>query len=189
MRDFGNTLVSFFMLPGDYLLSQLGLHLPISDSAILPAIVSLLAWVLAGAVAWAMLRLIRNLLRIIGAVVRTTAFRISQAAGNFKTRLVCQIRRLFPHRQNSEPVPDVELDDLDIAVLRSAAACGPGFATSAPELAEQLMMRPSQVQRHLDKLRKNNMLDTIIGSTEGFDNYHLSKSGATFMSMWRRNLH
>jgi hypothetical protein len=80
----------------------------------------------------------------------------------------------------------VELDDLDMAVLRSTAACGPGFATSAPELAEQLLMRPAQIQRRLEKLSNNKMLDTVIGSTEGFDNYRVSKSGAIFISMWQR---
>lgn len=75
----------------------------------------------------------------------------------------------------------VEFDDLDLAVLRSAAARGPGFTTSAPEIAEELTLRPAQIQRSLDKLRKNKMLEYVIGSTDGFENYRLSRLGNAFM--------
>ncbi len=80
----------------------------------------------------------------------------------------------------------VEFDNLDLAVLRSAAARGPGVMLSAPQLAEQIRMRPAQVQRSLDKLSKNKMLDYVIGSTDGSDNYRLTDSGATFVGMWQR---
>jgi hypothetical protein len=30
------------------------------------------------------------------------------------------------------------------------------------------------------------MLDTVIGSTDGYDNFRLSPSGATFVAMWQR---
>jgi len=198
VRDFGDMMYDIFMLPGDFLLSQLALRLPalaltlgvrdVDGSLFLPAVISLLSWLLMGIVVWAIGRLLRNLARIMTAAVRTVSFRVSLAAGNFKTWVVCKIRQLIPQRRSgiADSAPEVELDDLDIAVLRSAAACGPGFATSAPELAEQLMMRPAQIQSRLDKLRKNNMLDAIIGSTEGFDNYRVSKSGAIFITMWQR---
>ena len=80
----------------------------------------------------------------------------------------------------------IEFDDLDLAVLRSATMQGAGFAMSAPELAEQFRMRPAQVQRSLNKLSKNKMLAYVIGSTDGFDNYRLTDSGAAFFSMWER---
>ena len=61
-----------------------------------------------------------------------------------------------------------------------------GMAISAPEVAEEFKLRPSQVQRSVDKLRRNNMLDAVIGSTDGYDNVRLSPSGATFVAMWQR---
>jgi DNA-binding IscR family transcriptional regulator len=73
-----------------------------------------------------------------------------------------------------------------LAVLRSAAAGGPAFALSAPELAEKFRMRPSQVQKSLEKLRRNRMVDIVIGSTDGFENYRLTPSGETFVSIWQR---
>jgi hypothetical protein len=42
------------------------------------------------------------------------------------------------------------------------------------------------VQRSVDKLRRNKMLDTVIGTTDGYGNFRLSSSGATFISMWQR---
>jgi hypothetical protein len=60
------------------------------------------------------------------------------------------------------------------------------LATSAPEVAEEFKLRPSQVQRSVDKLRRNRMLDAVIGATEGYDNFRLSPSGATFVAMLQR---
>jgi DNA-binding PadR family transcriptional regulator len=47
-------------------------------------------------------------------------------------------------------------------------------------------MRPAQVQRSLDKLRKYELVDSVIGSTDGFDNYRLTESGAFFLADWQR---
>jgi hypothetical protein len=68
----------------------------------------------------------------------------------------------------------------------AAAASGQGMATSAPEVAEKFKLRPSQVQRSVDKLRRNKMLDGVIGTTDGYENFRLSPSGATFVAMWQR---
>ena len=57
---------------------------------------------------------------------------------------------------------------------------------SAPELAEQFSLRPAQIQRSLDKLCSNAMITTVIGSTDGFDNYRLTDSGNAFVGMWAR---
>ncbi len=94
----------------------------------------------------------------------------------------------MPRREDDgiDAVPGIDFDDLDLAVLRSAAAGGPGMATSAPEVAEQFKLRPSQVQRSVDKLRRNKMLDVVIGTTDGYENVRLSPSGATFVAMWQR---
>lgn len=82
--------------------------------------------------------------------------------------------------------PTIEFDDLDMAVLHSVSAKGPGFAMSAPDLAEKFTLRPAQVQKSLDKLSNNKLLASVIGSTDGFDNYRLTDSGLAFMAMWQR---
>ena len=63
---------------------------------------------------------------------------------------------------------------------------GPGYTMSAPELAEKFSCRPGRIQRSLDKLFQTRMLDSVIGSTDGFDNYRLTDSGAEFISMLQR---
>ena len=75
-------------------------------------------------------------------------------------------------------------DGLEVA--EPAAARGPGFTTSAPEIAEQLTLRPAQIQRSLEKLSHNKMLEYTIGSTDGFDNYRVSQMGSAFALNWSR---
>ena len=80
----------------------------------------------------------------------------------------------------------MRFDDFDFTVLQAAADCGPGFTTSAPELASTYGLRPSQFQNSLCKLNSSKMITTVIGSTEGFDNYRLTDYGAAYMKMWER---
>ena len=97
----------------------------------------------------------------------------------------------MPRRKTpeSEATLGVEFDDLDIAVLRTAAAMGPGFAINAAELAERFRLRPAQVQRSLNKLSSNKMLDFVIGSGDDFDNYRLTPMGTAYMSTWQAGQH
>jgi hypothetical protein len=143
---------------------------------------------LASIVAWRLYRYCRSLLRNSVAVLHAIWFRSRQAAGGLKIRLICRYREFVPKREDDgiDAVPEIDFDELDLAVLRSAAARGPGLATSAPEVAEEFKLRPSQVQRSVDKLRRNRMLDAVIGATEGYDNFRLSPSGATFVAMLQR---
>lgn len=198
LQDTGSTIVDIFVLPGDFVLSQFAAQAPAvtmklgiagdGQSIILPAILSLVLWLMLAVVVAKIVRLWQNIVRIVSAMIRTVSFRILLAARNLKTGLVCKLRLLIPRRSlSADEISEVEFDDLDLAVLRSAAARGPGFTTSAPELADQLPLRPAQIQRRLDKLNNNKMLDYVIGSTEGFDNYSLSESGIAFLAMWQRN--
>jgi len=198
LRNIGITLYDAFVLPGDFLVSQFVAHAPDyatslgianqEPAVLLRVILSLLSWFLLVVAVSMLLKLLRNAARIVGSMVRTASFRISLAVRSNKTKLVLKLRQLLPQRAKhaATPTPMVEFDDLDLAVLRSASARGPGFALSAPELASQFTLRPAQVQRSLDKLNKNKMLDYVIGSTDGFDNYRLTDSGAAFVAMWQR---
>lgn len=137
--------------------------------------------------AWA-ISLLRNMGRSIVAIARALAYRSSQTLAGIRVRLRLRFRGFARWRRllrHVEP-PVVEFDDLELAVLQYGVRRGPGFAISAPELAEALSVRPSQAQRCLDKLSHNRMLDLAIGSTEGFDNYRLTDSGAAFFEMWQR---
>jgi len=137
-------------------------------------------------VALIILTLYRNVLRIVVAAYGTVVFRIKNAIAGWKTQLVVKFRHWLPYRRSRDidTTPQVEFDDLDIAILKVVASVKPGFVTNTPELAARFRIRPAQIQRSLDKLRSNKMLDPVIGSNEGFDNYRLTQLGDAFMSTW-----
>ena len=188
----------FLTVPGDFLLALFLEYAPLSaaragiapdaDTFVLSAVVSLFFWafvLLALRRAW---KLFGDIARDVDAILLTIRYRLGHWLRNWKTRVVIRFREFFPHQEESgiEAVPEIDFDDLDLAVLQSAAAGGPAFAMSAPELAEEFRLRPAQVQRSLDKLRNNRMIDIVIGSTDGFQNYRLTASGETFVSIWQR---
>jgi hypothetical protein len=189
---------NFFTLPGDYVLNQVKLHAPgmaslfgigrPEDSITLTIVLSVLLWMLACVAVWASVKFVRNTIRISDALVRTAWYRLVQATGNVKTRIVCNLRQLFPHRRSAdiESTPELKFDDFDFTVLQAAAERGPGFTTSAPELAGQYGLRPSQFQESLRKLQNSKMITTVLGSTDGYDNYRLTDYGAAYIRMWDR---
>lgn len=189
-----------YLVPGDFVLSKFGELAPLTaaswgvadsdDSIVVAAVLSGIFWLLMTVIAWRLYRYGSSLLRNTVALYHTLWHRGRQAAGSLKTRLLCRLREVVPRRRERgdgiDTTPEIDFDDLDLAVLRTAAARGPGLATSAPEIAEKFKLRPSEVQRSVDKLRRNRMLDTVIGTTDGYDNFRLSPSGATFVAMWQR---
>jgi len=189
---------NFFTLPGEYAIKQLALHAPglasllgvneAGASITFTIVLSLLIWVLGCVSFWGSIRLVQNFYRITGALVRTLWYRVTQAVGGLKTRLVCNFRQLFPlrHSDGQKTTPEVEFDDFDFTVLQAAASRGPGFTTSAPDLASQFGLRPSQFHKSLHKLHGSRMIATVIGSTDGFDNYRLTDYGAAYIEMWER---
>ncbi len=194
----GDWLYAGFIAPGSYLLSKFAAVAPVTafkldistgqTEGTLVIALSLVAWILlcvALAIIWT---LVRNWLRLASALLLTAWHRTKLTASGYKTKLVLKLRSLFPSRpaERQTKTPTVEFDDLDLAVLNSVSEQGPGFTLSAPELADRMSLLPSRIQHSLDKLNRNNMLQSVIGSTDGFDNYRLSETGAAFVSMWQR---
>jgi hypothetical protein len=189
---------AFFTMPGIYLLRALTVHAPSaaaslgianpSDSIALLIVLSALAWVFAVIACWGIVMLSRSFYRTSEAIIRTLCHRAMQSARNVRTWVICRYRSLLPKKTASslEVMPEVQFDDIDFAVLQTAAERGPGFATSAPELAGKYSWRPSQFQKALGKLSSNKMLTTVIGSTDGFDNYRITDYGAAYLRMWER---
>jgi len=196
LRDTGNAIYNAFAWPGECALLQLGNMAPDfaaymstpTNHTTAVVILSLIYWYLVIVLATIVVRTCRNVARIVTATARTIAFRIVLEAGNAKTRIICRLRQRLPWGKAAQDVeaPTVEFDKLDLAILKAAVVKGPGFALSVPELAEQFSLRPAQIQRSLNKLCSNAMITTVIGSTEGFDNYRLTDSGNAFVGMWAR---
>ena len=198
LYQFGPLAREAYLVPGDFVLSKFAELAPVTatnwgvagngDSIMAAVVISGIFWLLMSIVAWRLYRYGSSLTRNLVALAHTAWFRGRQAVGNLKTRAVCRLREFVPSPRDDDldAVPEIDFDDLDLAVLRSAAARGPGLATSAPEIAEKFKLRPSEVQRSIEKLRQNRMLDTVIGSTDGYGNFRLSHYGATFVAMWQR---
>lgn len=187
LQELALSIYGAFVMPGDIVLTMLGVAVD-NRSVSMLFIISLTVWSLIAVVGLIVLKLGKNAARFAGAMLRTTLYRMSLAVGNYKTKLILKLREWFPKRavRNADSTPMVEFDDIDLAVLRTAAARGPGFTTSAPEIAEQLTLRPAQIQRSLEKLSHNKMLETTIGSTDGFENFRVSQMGSAFALNWSR---
>jgi len=189
---------NFFTMPGIYLLEALIVHVPgittvlgtsnPADLIALVLVLSTLLWIFAVISCWGTVMLARNFYRVSEAIVRTLWYRITQSAGNVRTWIICRYRHLLPKQAASslEAIPEVSFNDFDLTVLQAAAERGPGFSTSAAELATKYSLRPSQFQKSLGKLNSNKMLTTVIGSTDGFDNYRLTDYGAAYLQMWEQ---
>ena len=189
---------NLFTLPGSYLLEALTTHAPgiaalleisnPSDSIAFVIVLSALAWVFTVIGCWGIVTLGRNFYRISEAIIRTLWHRAMQSVGNVRTWVICRYRGLLPKKTTSSPkvTPQISFDDFDFTVLQAAAERGPGFSTSAVELADKYSLRPSQFERSLGKLNSNKMITTVIGSTDGFDNYRLTDYGAAYLQMWEQ---
>jgi hypothetical protein len=173
-----------FLWPGIFILSQLGAHAPElglklgigveSNGVILPTVISALVWSLLGFAAWKTLRF--------------AAAHILYSGRRLRTFLIGKIQKVNRRRFLSRPVtvPDVDIDDLDMAILDTGATLPPGLMLTAAELSGQLIKRPDQLQRRLEKLRKYGLVDGALGETDGYDNYRLTRSGSMIVSMWHR---
>ena len=194
----GDWLYAWFIAPGSYLLSKFAAIAPATafnlgisagqNEGTLVIMLSLACWLLLLFALGIARTIVRSWLRLASAMVLTAWHRVKLAASGYKTRLVLKLKSLLPRRYAKSPadLPTVEFDDLDLEVLHLVSEQGPGFALSAPELAEKMSLLPSRIQESLDKLNRNNMLKSVIASTDGFDNYSLSETGAAFVSMWQR---
>ena len=189
---------NLFTIPAIYLLEALTLHAPSiaallglstpSDSIALVIVLSALIWIFGVIACWGIVALLRNFYRVSEAIIRTLWHRMVQSAGNVRTWAICKYRSLFPKRSVSslEPMAEFQFDDFDFTVLQAAAEHGPGFSTSAPELAGKYSVLPSRFQKTLGKLSNNKMLTTVIGSTDGFENYRLTDYGAAYLQLWKQ---
>jgi DNA-binding MarR family transcriptional regulator len=191
----GSKLLNIVLWPGDWLLAHLAelvpgvaetLALSSGNSPLLFA-VSLLAWLILFFVLRGIVRFLHNTFRIFERIRRFARFRLSMAL-MFGRRRIDRLSDAFRMwGQTEEPeTPHVVFEDRDVTVLDAIIARGPGFTLSAPELTEQLELRPSQVQRSMEKLHDSSLLQSVIGSTDGYDNYRVTPIGEAFMQSWLR---
>ena len=199
LQAFGLAVYEAFIAPGFFVHEQTLLHAPAVakflqfDSLYAPTLavflLSLLYWFLFAVLLVLLYRVCSYVVWQITATIHNAWYRLTRYARGVKTSIVLKFRDRLPKRREVvREAPMIEFDKLDIAVLRSASAIGPGLALSAPDLAERFRLRPSQVQRSLEKLSHNKMLARVIGSTDGYENFRVTDSGVAFLAMWQRQL-
>lgn len=101
-----------------------------------------------------------------------------------RTWTACQLRSLklrLPYlRREAAPALDLgelELSDLEQAVLRSTALLAPGYVYTASDIAGNLEIRKGQAKQVLDRLKSLHLLETGFSASDGESGYRLSQSG------------
>ena len=188
---------SFYLTPARFLFELATVHAPWiasllglgqgAEPIVLSIVVSTAVWVAMCATSWWIFRFAFHIRRIGESTLLTAAFNIRHWIGTAKTLIVCRYRQHFSGKSDADADSPGEssFGGFDIAVLQAAADCGPGATTSAPELAEKFGMLPSRFEQSLKKLHRDQMIDTTVGSTDGYDNYRITPHGAAFAMMLR----
>lgn len=184
VENFYNLVADAYLLPGQLVISATSsvLDIDVGDKEFLMSVFfSTAAWLLLLAIAVKALRIAWRTAANTRAAITTLLF-------NVRTKRACRKRpqafRVKPKISDSDT--EVHFDNLDLAVLNSAATLGPGFALTAPDLAKEFKLRPPQVQSSLEKLATNMMLERSFGADNDYQKYRLSQPGAAFLSMWSR---
>ena len=155
-----------------------------ANEALAVALLSAACWLLLLLIG---LRLIRSLVATLLETILGIRYVVEERMRDLRTRLLCLSRRLdWSRRSGGSFHEEIELDDIDLRVLDHGAALAPGFSISVPDLSRRLGKRPSIVERSLHKLHSYKLVDTTLGSTDGYGNYRLTESGAWYLSACRR---
>lgn len=184
-----------FLLPGELLLRALAAVAPQTAEVlafgtggiVVKFILALIAWTTFVIIGLLVSQACRRVARQLGALFYGLLWRLKLYCGNLKTRLIWKYREFFPYKPGgSQQLARTDFDSTDIAVLLSIARRGPGMASSAPEICAALKLRPAQVQARLEQLHHFKMVRSVLGSTDGFENYGLTDAGETYLAMTRR---
>ena len=131
---------------------------------------------------------LRRLARITVRTGLSLRFRTQNRMRELRTRVLCMTKRIAWRRQTCGTWhEEIELDELDIAVLDHGATLAPGHTISVPDLCRRLGVRPSVAERSLHKLHSYELVDAALGSTDGFGNFTLTRSGAWFLGTCDRD--
>jgi hypothetical protein len=185
VQEIGDSLREIFLAPGDFLMLAFSPGLQIlgdSRELMLSVAISAMFWLLLLIGARKLVLLGQRIFRRVSLSFRARWFLL-------KTKLTGRKAPFAKTKRTSKSDSETEVtfNDLDLALLSSAAELDPGFAMSAPDLAKKLKLRPREVQSSLEKLSGNMMLERTLGSTDDYDNFQLTRAGAAFLFMWQRN--
>jgi hypothetical protein len=187
-------LVQLYFLPGNAVLWLLLEYLPgfagfleLSSSSyngLVPAVVSVAIWLFTIVIIGVLIGAIRNFDRALTAVFVRVYNELLRKGRVFRRWGFCQLQRvktviLFKRQQSSIDVEldELDLDDVELEVLRSHGLLAPGFVMGVTELAGSLEIRRGHAQQLVTKLAKLKLLQRGFAESDGGTGYRLSQSG------------
>lgn len=192
-----DTAYVVFMAPGRWLASGLieyspslaaSLGIPAdTDSGMTPVILALLCWLIVALLAQRLRYSLLSVAKAIAVGFTRLRFRILIAFHGLRTMLAGDSLDGRKEAGGEAPSEGFKLNRLDLIVLNLAKTLGPGFALSAPELANRLNLRPPQIQDCLEKLSRHRLIDHTTVVTDGYENYRLNNTGSYVLTMWEHH--
>ncbi len=194
-----DTVYAVFMVPGEWLASNLIEHAPslaasigisAEESTLLaPLILTILSWTITALLVRRVLYSLRGLMKAVGVVIMRVRYRTLIALHGYKGMFGSDPDSVDRRKDaaGEEQSEEFKLNRLDLIVLNFAKTLGPGFALSAPELAKRFNLRPHQIQECLEKLSRHSLIDHTTVMTDGYKNYRLNNTGSYVLTMWEQH--
>ncbi len=197
--SFIDTAYVVVMAPGVWLASKIFEHAPSlaaslgisadGNAVVGPLILTLLSWTIVVLLLRRLLYPLRSLINAFGVMIMRIRYRTLIALHGFKTMSASDSDSIDrpEDADGEEQSEEFKLNRLDLIVLNLAKTLGPGFALSAPELANRLNLRPDQLQKCLEKLSRHSLIDHTPVMTDGYENYLLTDTGSHVLKMWEQH--
>ena len=197
--SFIDTAYVVIMAPGVWLASKIIEHAPSlaaslgisadGNAVVAPLILTILSWTIAALLLQRLLYPLRGLMKAFGVLIMRMRYRTLIALHGFKTMFASDPDSVGRPRDadDEEQSEEFKLNRLDLIVLNLAKTLGPGFALSAPELANRLNLRPHQIQECLEKLSRHSLIDHTMVMTDDYENYRLNNTGSYVLTMWEQH--
>ena len=193
--DYGLWIKDAFILPGNKILDlaiefvpgtagHLGI-LTADAPELLAAVVSSLFVCVVILIVWAAVRTVTRALYSLADFARTLRIAIAVRVRS-AIRCVISLSRRRPFTRTERGVAiesDISIDDVDLAVLRTQSKLQPGYVLTAPEIANVIRVRPSQVESVLEKLAALQFVEYVFSSLDGYDGYRLTLTGRMYLQV------
>lgn len=187
------------MAPGNWLASKLIGYAPSlaqtlgisadGNAVVAPLILTILSWTIAALLLRRLLYPLRGLIKAVGLKITRFRYRSLIALHGLRTMFGSEPDSVDRpgDAEGEEQSEGFRLNRLDLIVLNLAKTLGPGFALSAPELANRLNLGPNQIQESLEKLSRHSLIDHTTVMTDGYENYRLNETGSYVLTMWEEH--
>ncbi len=187
LTDIALWLYRGFFVPGDRLVSLLDTGSP---GSLQSGLISAVVWLGAIALIFRVCRLIRDLDRMLTAIVirlyeeLRRALRVIARRVSIALRSYALARRARLTRTEVSELP--ALTALQLDVLQAHAGLPPAYLVTPSEIASALVMRSSDVEKVLGTLRKLSLVERALGAGDGEDGYRLTRAGEVLLAACTR---